>query len=83
MHCPIVSNSHSRGLEKVFRVLLGRRYYRCHACDWRGSKMKKLAISWEKVIIFIVYCTLVALIMRLCIKFTPGTQQENISISSR
>jgi transposase-like protein len=43
MKCPVcrskdVQRSHSRSSrEKLYRYLLFRHYYRCHACGWRGS----------------------------------------------
>jgi hypothetical protein len=43
MKCPVchskdVQRSHSRSSrEKLYRHLLFRHYYRCHACEWRGS----------------------------------------------
>ena len=43
MKCPVcrskdVQRSHSRSSrEKLYRYLFFRHYYRCHACEWRGS----------------------------------------------
>lgn len=43
MKCPVcrskdVKRSHSRNSrEMLYRYLLFRHYYRCHACEWRGN----------------------------------------------
>jgi hypothetical protein len=76
MHCPKckghkVFRSRSRGWEKINRVLFFRRYYRCHECDWRGSRFKKTKIPWEKVILIIIYFAVLALIVRTCANVKP------------
>ena len=87
MHCPKckshqITRSHSRGLEKIGRVLFLRWYYRCQKCGWRGSLAKKIRVRWEKTILVIVYCVILAFILRACINYQPSSG-DNLTAALR
>lgn len=57
MDCPScnssrVYKSRSRGtFERALHTLLPLHYYRCHACNWRGLRFQRRALSITLVVV--------------------------------
>jgi len=83
MNCPKcnthkISRSHSRGLERISR-LLGRKYFRCEKCGYRFSRFKiKATISWLYVAI-VALCLLGAImVFRAFITYSENSESTEI-----
>lgn len=74
MHCPKCGShhlvrTHSRGLEKIPRVVLGRRYYKCRKCEWRGGKFVAKKNQKKQALLIIVFIVLVVALTLLLISY--------------
>jgi len=74
MYCPKCGShnlirTHSCGLEKIPRVLFGRRYFICRKCDWRGGKFVADKNQIKHVLLIIVFIVLVVVLTLLIISY--------------
>lgn len=74
MHCPKCGShslirSHSRGLEKIPRALLGRRTYKCRKCDWRGGKIVATEKQKRRILYFVIMIVLAVIVTLVLISY--------------
>jgi hypothetical protein len=96
MKCPVchskdVRRSHSRSSrEKLYRYLFFRHYYRCHACEWRGSvssltleTILGVAAKRKAMILAVLAAILALILLEAYLLFRAGEYQPAEPPTSR